>query len=142
MAYTVDFKKRFAIEFARFPQDQQLAIADFILLYQQNGLHSSQWNKYPGKIAPSWKGLEVSHPNYAYARSNHLWHYHIGLPDYKQSPYGDYKTSDWLLHFQWANQGQHISLVDAYCHHTSDKTFYMPNPDRLIDKDPPTGTEG
>lgn len=41
--------------------------------------------------------------------------------------HGRYKTSDMVLHFQWKNKGNHISLVDMYDHYTSEGRFYLPS---------------
>ena len=37
--------------------------------------------------------------NTQYAHDNELWHYHLGLPKFETSKYGDL-TSDWILHYQ------------------------------------------
>lgn len=130
MPFTSSFKAQFAIEFARYPTDQQDKILEFIEMYEANGL--SDFTIYPGKISPSWSGIDPSHPNYNYARYNNLWHYHIGIPQYILT-HGKYLTSDWVLHFQWVNGSDHISLVDLYSHHTSTGIFYMPPQQYLED---------
>ena len=83
-----------------------------------------------GKIAPSWSGLESTDPKYDYFHGNSLWHHHIGLPVYSQE-HPAYKTSDWLLYFQWVNKGPRIELVDLYQHHKSDGTLDLPGPQYL-----------
>lgn len=133
MTFTVGYKAKFADEFTRFVPEQQLKIAEFIFRYQAVGL--VDFNSYEGKIAPSWSGLEANDPNFAYTRDNSLWHYHIGLPTYKQV-HPTYKTSDWLLHFQWPDKGPKIELVDLYQHHKADGTFYLPSPDYLTVETP------
>lgn len=86
---------------------------------------------YTGKIAPSWSGLcEGEAAAYVYAYNHNLWHYHIGLPAYIQH-HPKYKTSDWVLHFQWFKLENRVVLVDVYYHYTSDGKFYLPSFERL-----------
>ena len=49
-----------------------------------------------------------------------------GIPVYNVV-HGKYKTSDWVLHFQWPGQGDAINLVDVYAHYTSTGAFYLPD---------------
>jgi hypothetical protein len=135
MTFSWDFKARFADEFERLREDQQDRVLDFTDLYEAHGL--GDFSRYPGKITPSWKGLAQTDPDYQYTFDNCLWHYHVGLPTYKQSVSGRYMTSDWVLHFQWnawQTQGTHISLVDLYQHLTYDGKFWLPKPEYLQDK--------
>lgn len=122
MTYSFSFKRQFAIEFTRFPIDQQNKILDFTDTFVAHGL--SDFTKYIGKIAPSWGG-SATHSAEVFARANHLWHYHIGLPSYAQV-HEKYKTSDWVLHFQWVDRGNHIDILDLYSHYKYDGSFYMP----------------
>ncbi|WP_028211622.1 hypothetical protein [Paraburkholderia mimosarum] len=122
MVHTWSFNAQFAIEFSRFPQDQQDAVLDFTDAFEQHGL--SDFSKFPGKITYSWKGVPPGSAEFIYAKANELWHYHIGLPTYTQGP--KYSTSDWVLHFQWPKQGDHINLVDLCYHYTSGGLFYVP----------------
>jgi hypothetical protein len=94
---------------------------------------------YPGKLSGSWVTLAEDDPEYKRTRDACLWHYHIGLPYYTQS-YAGYKTSEWLLHFQWPNWatgGTHIEIVDLYTHYKSDGQFYLPSDYRLSIYAPP-----
>ena len=127
MVYTWSFSIVFAEEFKQFPSPDQDKILDFIEIYETHGL--SDFSKYEGKISPSWSG-NISQDNYSYAQDNALWHYHIGIPDYQQR-HSAYKTSDWVLHFQWKNRGDHITIVDLYSHYKTDGTFYLPPEDYL-----------
>lgn len=129
MTFTVRFSAQFAAEFTRFQPDQQRKITEFMALYQKVGL--SDFSKYEGKLAPSGRGLAQNDPAYIYAHNNALWHYHIGLPVYKQV-HPTYKTSDWVLHFQWIGKGPRIDLVDLYTHYDSDGNFYMPPENSLV----------
>jgi len=127
MPFTYAFKKRFALEFVNFPVEQQDKILDFAATFEMYGL--SDFSKYVGKITPSWAG-NADPAAYHFALQNELWHYHIGLPTYVTN-HPKFKTSDWVLHFQWKNRGDHIDLLDVYSHYKSDGTFYLPGIDYL-----------
>jgi hypothetical protein len=124
MANTWRFKQQFAKEFHNYPQDQQDKILEFVELFELHGL--ADFTKYPGKITPSWSGLAATDPVCQYAKGHALWHYHIGIPKYS-SNHSKYKTSDWVLHFQWPNKGDHVILVDVCYHYKSDGTFHIPD---------------
>ncbi|NWO04461.1 MAG: hypothetical protein HLX50_01780 [Alteromonadaceae bacterium] len=126
MHYTVEFLPKFAQEFANFPLEHQNKVLDFVRTFQLHGL--SDFSIYEGKIAPSWVS---GTPEYHFARSNALWHYHIGIPTYVRR-HGRYKTSDVVLHFQWKGKGDHISLVDMYDHYTREGRFYLPSGSYLV----------
>jgi mRNA-degrading endonuclease RelE of RelBE toxin-antitoxin system len=126
--YTVKFYKQFSIEFQNYPLCQQDKILDFVETFEQHGL--SDFSKYNGKISQSWATLQEEDINYHYAKNNNLWHYHIGIPHYKQL-HQKYKTSDVVLHFQWHNQGSTVYLVDIYDHYKVDGSFYLPPPEYL-----------
>jgi hypothetical protein len=121
MAHTWSFSILFAQQFKQFPSPDQDKILDFIETYETHGL--SDFSNYEGKITPSWSGDGISQNDYAH--DNSLWHYHIGIPDYKQR-HPAYKTSDWVLHFQWENKGDHITIIDLYSHYNYDGEFYLP----------------
>lgn len=123
MTFTVSYSARFAAEFARFPSDQQDRVIAFAELFERHGL--SDATKYPGKLSPSWLGLQPINPTYQYAYSNNLWHYHVGIPYYRPTNQG-YSTSEWVLHFQWVKDAPHIDLVDLYEHYLRDGRFYLP----------------
>lgn len=131
MTFTVGFGPQWAREWKNYLADQKLKVADFVQVYQAHGLDRTQ---HPGRISPSWMNLQPSHPNYAYTQNNFLWHYHIGLPRYTKSQYGDY-TSDWVLHFQWVGQGSHIDLLELSTHQVMGK-FYLPPPTSLVTPSP------
>ncbi|MEX6157883.1 hypothetical protein [Providencia manganoxydans] len=118
------FSELFAKEFANFPEDQQDKVLEFTEIYEEHGL--SDFSCYEGKITYSWKGLETTDARYVYARENQLWHYHIGIPEFR-SEHSKYKTSDWVLHFQWDRDSNSIFLVDMYKHYTRDGKFYLPD---------------
>jgi hypothetical protein len=122
MTYSTSFKKQFTIEFSRFPTDQQDKVLEFTETFEEHGL--SDFNMYPGKISPSWGG-NATPAAAAFAQANDMWHYHVGVPSYTQV-HGKYKTSDWVLHFQWINRGQHVDILDLYSHYRYDGSFYLP----------------
>lgn len=122
MTYTLGYKAQFAIEFERYQEVQQRKVLQFVQCYYQHGLND--FSVYKGKISPSWKGAPLEKA--AYARQNALWHYHIGLPTYRQSPSGSYLTSDQVLHFQWKDKGKHVDLVDLYDHYDRHGNFWIP----------------
>lgn len=128
MTYTWKLSSQFQTEFGNFPQDQQDKIIDFTDIYEVHGF--SDFNLYEGKIAQSWSGPDMSKEDFDFAKDNDLWHYHIGIPNYTQV-HGKYKTSDWVLHFQWPNMGNSIALVDLYSHYTRDGRFYLPKAKNL-----------
>ena len=129
MEYIFDYGKLFANEFKHYPQNQQDAILDFLDIYEVHGLRS--FKLYKGKIAFSWKGLHYKDPAYQYAKSNDLWHAHIGLPSFRKSDFGPYYTSDMILHFQWVNRGNVIKVVDITPHYKADRQFWLPAPSYL-----------
>jgi hypothetical protein len=120
--YTYSFKSQFAKEFKEFPADQQDKVLNFLLQYEQVGL--ANFELYEGKLSPSWSGNSTAE-NYRFALENSLWHYHIGIPTYK-SIHPKYKTSDWVLHFQWVGHGDHIDVVDLYSHTNYLGNFWLP----------------
>ncbi|WP_293649596.1 hypothetical protein [uncultured Pantoea sp.] len=124
--FTWSFNPQFAKEFARYPEDQQDKILDFTELVEEHGIIPGQYDKFPGKLCVSWRGLQDTDPRYVYATSHHLWHYHIGLPTYEQVHSG-FKTSAWVLHFQYKKGTNHVHLADVYDHHTNDNKFYLPS---------------
>jgi len=119
LSYTWEFGKQFAVEFGRYPENQQDKILDFTDVYEE------------GKISPSWRGIDKTDPIYNYTYSNNLWHYHIGIPDYVKSKYNNYLTSDMILHFQRKQQIDHIRLVDITWHYKANGMFWLPSPEYL-----------
>ena len=129
MSYTWEFGKKFAVEFKNYPENQQDKILDFTDIYEENGL--SDFSKFQGKIAPSWRGIEKTHPIYDFTYSNSLWHYHVGLPEYIKSKYNNYLTSDMILHFQWKNNSNHIRVLDITWHYKANGLFWLPTSEYL-----------
>ncbi|MGY2970385.1 hypothetical protein ACVWWU_000772 [Pantoea sp. PA1] len=124
--FTWSFNTQFAKEFANYPEDQQNAIIFFTDLVEEHGIHPGKYDKFPGKLSVSWRGLKSTDPAYNHAISNHLWHYHIGLPTYNKVHDG-FMTSAWVLHFQYERGTEHVHLADIYDHYTNDNEFYLPS---------------
>ena len=123
---------KFQAEFAGYPADQQDLVIDFVDIVEEHGL--SDLSKLVGKLSPSWKTDDPV--KYEYAKTNGLWHYHIGLPEYKDSQVTTkYKVSEWVLHFQWLRHTHpdEIWLVDMYSHYLKDGSFYLPSATYLKD---------
>lgn len=129
MAYTWEFGKQFAVEFTRYPPEQQDRILDFIDIYQKFGL--SDFSKFQGKIKYSWSGIDKLDPVYDFTYSNSLWHYHVGIPDYQKSRNNQYLTSDMILHFQWKNHSTHIRILDITWHYKATGEFWLPGDNYL-----------
>lgn len=123
--YTVSFSKLFAANYKQFSESDQNKVLDFTEKFEEFGL--IDFSVYEGKLSSSWANIDETDANYTYAKANHLWHYHVGLPQYTQR-HGKYKTSDWVLHFQWDFGSSHIHIVDMCYHYTSDGVFYLPDP--------------
>lgn len=131
-SFTWSFSNVFAKEFKNFSLGDQDCVLDFTDIFEVHGL--SDFSKYVGKITPSWKGLDIENQEqkatFDYAKSNGLWHYHVGIPVYVKN-HGKYMTSEWVLHFQWEKGSNHIDIVDMCYHYTSTGKFYLPKPEYL-----------
>ena len=125
--FSWSFNDLFANQFKNLSDKDQDCVLDFVETFEVHGL--SDFTKYVGKITPSWKGLDTSVKEqkdvFEYAKANNLWHYHVGIPVYVQV-HGKYKTSEWVLHFQWVNGSNEIYIADMYDHYTVDGKFYIP----------------
>lgn len=129
MTYTWTFSDDFANQFQYFPEDQQNKVINFIDIFTEHGL--GDFSLYEGKISSSFSGNYMDQDDYNFALNNHLWHYHIGIPEYEQN-HSKYKTSDWVLHFQWFDQCDSINIVDLYHHYDNEGNFYLPTERSLI----------
>lgn len=126
--FTVSFNKLFAKAFAGFDDKAQDCVLDFVEQFERCGL--ADFSMFEGKISPSWSNLATDDPKFIYAKENDLWHYHVGLPEYTQR-HDKYKTSDWVLHFQWKVGGKEIHIADMCYHYTREGEFYVPNENYL-----------
>ncbi|WP_426452825.1 hypothetical protein ACPF64_00010 (plasmid) [Acinetobacter sp. KB005] len=128
--YVIEYSEKFAEQWTNFPLDIKGMIKNFIDTFRDHGLLDN-FNQYEGKISHSWRNC-LTEEDTAYARSNNLWHVHIGYPEFE--PGFKYSTSDWVLHFVWdkLNNPNRIVLVDCYSHETSDGKFYLPDRSYLV----------
>lgn len=130
-SYNILFGKKFAKQFVNYPIEDKEKIYNFYRIYKQYGLDN--FDVYEGKISPSWIGLVHESTTYAYARQNHLWHYHVGMPTFVVR-HNKYKTSDYVLHFQWKDKGNEIKVIDYCYHYTEIGDFYLPDETYLADE--------
>lgn len=104
-------------------EEERQKILSFAIHVKQYGL-----NKLEGKNKRS-DGFSNDDPDFAkkmaLVKKHNLWHYHIGIPCYKDSPSGEYKTSEYILHYK---RGQdYIKIVDLDRH----PPFTLPKPEYL-----------
>ena len=88
-------------------------IDDFIEHVESNGLHG-----WIGKVGNSNKvpdTYENKDEIVKKANKYNLWHAHLGDPIFKDSYYGNYKVSDWVIHFQRFSN-THIKLLELGYH--------------------------
>ncbi|WP_444931486.1 hypothetical protein ACJJIF_06835 [Microbulbifer sp. SSSA002] len=119
----------FKVTFDNLPKEHQDKIINFIDVYEEKGL--ANFSNYEGKVSPSWREDQISKRDKDYAQAHNLWHYHVGIPKYVQV-HDKYKTSDWLLHFQWTYGRKKICLVDIYSHWNLEGNFHLP-PKKYLD---------
>lgn len=119
MGIKVLFGAKIAAEMANFPEADLLKIWQFKQHVETQGLvNLAGRNKSSDNVPkddPQW-ALKV-----AKAQAYHLWHYHIGIPDYdKSNGFGDY-TSAYVLHY--VREEDFIKIVDFTAH----PPFKLPN---------------
>jgi hypothetical protein len=109
----------FSKEVKNFPKEDRSKILEFIAHVQQHG-----FNGLKGRNKPS-HNVDKNDTDFAdkvrYAIENKLHHYHIGIPDYTQSPNGD-MTSEYILHYVLVCDNE-IKIVDMDSH----PPFKMPS---------------
>jgi hypothetical protein len=126
MTLIVELSDFFSTNFANFPREDKIKIANFIQHCQTHGL-----NGLCGKLKSSTDvpGTDQDfHVKVQYAKENYLWHYHIGIPDYEQrNPFSKVQTSRYVLHFQRFPGNKVIRIVDLddHCPMTLPKREYM-----------------
>lgn len=119
----VEFGKWFDEHWQNFPKSDQEKIKRFIYHVQTVGLTNLEG------VNKSSDDVDTNDPNFRqkvqYAIQHHLWHYHIGIPDYdERKPFGQ-RTSEYVLHYQYFDN--RIVLVDFSAH----PPFELPSMDYL-----------
>lgn len=110
----VEFSKSFMAVFARLSSSDQDKIDDFVEHVEKHDLDG-----VIGKLKNS-DLVRRNDRNYmtkvAYARKYKLWHYHIGIPFYKDSknPNEHGKISDYIVHFQRFPDKIKIIMLDNH----------------------------
>lgn len=115
--------ERFAKEFSNFPETDKRLINRFIFHLQNNGFNGLEGiNKRSDDVR---KDDPLFAQKVQYAQTHHLWHYHIGIPEYNlNKPFGK-RTSEYVLHYQLL--GSTVRIVD----YSSHPPFKLPNIDYL-----------
>lgn len=110
----VDFGDTFLNYYTdRFSDTTVYKIDTFIEHVENNGV----WG-WEGKVSPSDRvpaQVENQEELIRYARTYKLWHAHIGDPCFEDSWHGNYKVSNWVIHFQYFNN-YHIKLLELDFH--------------------------
>lgn len=119
---TVSFSETFNLYYStRYSPKTVEKIDDFIDHFEQYGLFGNTAKGYPawiGKVSPSWKvpdGYPDKDSIEHHARTNLLWHAHLGDPVFINTSHGKYKVSDWVIHFQKLSD-THIKLLELGYH--------------------------
>tara|TARA_R110000751_G_C13575176_1_gene459133 strand:+ start:245 stop:622 length:378 start_codon:yes stop_codon:yes gene_type:complete len=93
----VTFGKEIKKHLLNFSEQDRQKILNFALHVIEHG-----FNLLPGKNKRS-DGFRNDDPLFAskmaLVKKYNLWHYHIGIPFYTDSPSGEYKTSEYILHY-------------------------------------------
>lgn len=120
----VVFGEIFYQYFRNFPKSDQQKIAKFVDDVETYGLDGLQGrNKASDSVptdAPNWS------KKVAYAQKYHLWHYHIGIPQYETANDGE-QVSEYILHYQRFDD--EIRLVSMSYH----PPFELPEQNLLIE---------
>ncbi len=108
----VEFGTQFKREFVHYPQRDKDIIALFVEHLLAKGFDGLEGrNKKSDEVPsddPNWR-IKVQ-----YAQVNHLWHYHIGIPNYDETkPFGD-RTSEYVIHYQFIDNI--VKIVDYSPH--------------------------
>lgn len=115
----VNLGKEFAKQLKNYPREDKTKIHEFIIHVQQYGFEGLKGRNKPSHY------VDRNDPSFAakvrYAIDNDLHHYHIGIPNYTQSPTGD-MTSEYILHYVRVNDNE-IRIVDMDRH----PPFKMPS---------------
>lgn len=115
MPFTLEFSPHFTERYEDLTEVEKNLIDDFVFYYRGNGLKG-----FVGKVAPTDNVPQIDPDRIDkiwWAKRHHLYHVHIGYPAWRASrnPWGTYRTSDFLVHFQKFNE-KHIALVEYGSH--------------------------
>lgn len=123
----VTFGRKIKNHLLKYSEQDRQKILNFAIHVRENGLEL-----LPGKNKRS-DGFSNDDPLFsskmALVKKYNLWHYHIGIPSYTNSFFGDYKTSEYILHY--IKGEDHIEIVDLGRH----PPFSLPSHDCL--EEPP-----
>lgn len=121
---SVNFGTIFINRFNNFPVKDQQKIFDFTQHIQING-----FSGLPGRNKASTDVDKDDHlfiEKVRYAREHSLYHYHIGIPDYKKdNQIGDW-TSEYILHYKYLDNV--VTILDLDSH----PPFTLPSEEYLI----------
>jgi hypothetical protein len=120
MTFTVGLGPQWKKEWPNYQPDQRYRVGLFVQTFLVHGLDAT---KFQGRISPSWMNLAQGSVLHTYTTTHWLWHYHIGLPMYRQAMGGD--VSDEVLHFQWVYNSKHVDLIELSPHYLGGK-FFLP----------------
>lgn len=119
----VKFGVKFQQHMANFPKADRLKLTRFIVHVETHGFDGLTGRNKSSDNVPS------DDPNWLtkikYAQTHCLWHYHIGIPQYRLSEHGDF-TSEYVLHY--ILQDECIVLVDLSPH----PPLALPDPTYLV----------
>lgn len=124
MKIDVYFGSKIAAQMCHFPDEDLAKILAFKAHLEQHG-----FDGLPGRNKCS-DDISPDDPYWAekvrYVQTHRLWHYHIGIPDYRtHNGFGDY-TSEYILHYL-RGEG-FIKIVDFSAH----PPFKLPHETYLI----------
>ncbi|WP_439256877.1 hypothetical protein [Lonepinella sp. BR2271] len=107
----VTFAPSFSQKLRDFIRTDREKVFDFAKHVEQHGFTGLQGRNKSSDQVPS------TDPNrkakIRYAKQHNLWHYHIGIPYYRQSSQGDW-VSEFVVHY--IKQDNQITLIDIMPH--------------------------
>lgn len=108
----VTFGKEIKKHLLNFSEQDRQKILDFAIHVMEH-----DFELLPGKNKRS-DGFPNDDPFFAskmaLVKKYNLWHYHIGIPSYKDSFCGKYKTSEYILHYKKGEDSIEIVSLDRH----------------------------
>ena len=128
MSLTVSLSVFFGNRYDGLPDRDLDQIDAFWTHCEKHGLEG-----WEGKVKPSWivpDHFPDAAARRAHAKSNDLWHAHMGIPHWRHplNPDATYKVSAWVLHFTYNQEAGHVKFVDYGDH----DPFQLPTVDKLL----------